>query len=119
MQQAQINIHVRQVNPKVSVMALQGDLSASAEDVVTDAYHDASAVTTRAIILDCTQLAYMNSSGIGLLVTLFTRMKRQGQRFLCCGLSEHYRHIFHLIRMDEYIEIYNTESEALARANNG
>jgi len=33
---------------------------------------------------------------------------------LACGLSEHYRQIFQLTRLDEAIGIYGTESEAAA-----
>jgi len=56
----------------------------------------------------------MNSSGIGLLVTLLIRAQRQKQKLLACGLSEHYRQIFQLTRLDEAIGIYGTESEAAA-----
>jgi anti-sigma B factor antagonist len=56
----------------------------------------------------------MNSSGIGLLVTLLIRANRQKQRLLAYGLSEHYRQIFELTRLNEAISIYNSEAEALA-----
>ena len=58
----------------------------------------------------------MNSSGIGLLVTLLVRAKRNHQRILAYGLSEHYRQIFELTRLDEAIAIYETEDAALAAA---
>ena len=82
-----------------------------------DAYAEASTPTTRVILLNFTGLAYMNSSGIGLLVTLLIRVNRQKQHLLCYGLSEHYRHIFQLTRLDDAIRIYNTEDDALAAAN--
>jgi len=56
----------------------------------------------------------MNSSGIGLLVTLLIRANRQGQRLLAYGLNQHYRHIFELTRLNEAIHIYDAEAEALA-----
>lgn len=117
MQEVTISIQVRQLNPTVSLLAVHGDLSASAEQALMDAYTQANTATTRVIILDCTHLAYMNSSGIGLLVTLLIRINRQKQRFLCYGLSEHYRHIFQLTRLDDVIHIYDTEPEALAACN--
>jgi anti-sigma B factor antagonist len=58
----------------------------------------------------------MNSSGIGLLVTLLIRANRQNQRLLAYGLSEHYRQIFELTRLNEAIAIYDNEEEALAAA---
>jgi anti-sigma B factor antagonist len=56
----------------------------------------------------------MNSSGIGLLVTLLIRVQRQKQKMLAYGLSEHYREIFSLTRLDSAIGIYASEAEALA-----
>lgn len=62
------------------------------------------------------ELAYMNSGGIGLLVTLLVRVNRHSQTMLAYGLSEHYRQIFELTRLDEAVGIHDSEHEALAAA---
>ena len=116
MAQARIVTHVRRINAAISIIDIQGDLASSAENVLMDAYAEASTPTTRVILLNFTQLAYMNSSGIGLLVTLLIRVNRQKQRMLTYGLSEHYRNIFEITRLSDAIHIYNTETEALAAA---
>jgi anti-sigma B factor antagonist len=116
MPQMNVIMDVRKVSPLISVIDIHGDLSASAENVLMDAYTTASTATTRAIILNMQGLAYMNSSGIGLIVTLLIRVNRQKQRLLCYGLSEHYKHIFALTRLSDVIKLYTTESEALAAA---
>ncbi len=67
-------------------------------------------------MLDFGGLEYMNSSGIGLLVTLLVRAQRNHQRMLAFGLTEHYRQIFELTRLDEAIAIHETEDAALAAA---
>ena len=51
----------------------------------------------------------MNSGGIGLLVTLLVRAQRGGVRLLATGLSDHYRQILALTRLDEAIEIHDDE----------
>jgi anti-sigma B factor antagonist len=71
---------------------------------------------TAAIILDFSGLDYMNSGGIGLLVTLLVRANRQKQKLLACGLNEHYKQIFELTRLDEAITIHDTEQAALQAA---
>ena len=58
----------------------------------------------------------MNSSGIGLLVTVLIRLNRQKQRLLACGLSEHYQNIFELTRLTDAIGVYSDETAALAAA---
>jgi anti-sigma B factor antagonist len=111
-----VSIQVEQINPTTSRLSIQGDLSSTAENALMDAYSKASTTTTRVIILDFTRLSYMNSSGIGLLVTLLIRMNRQKQRMLCYGLNEHYRHIFTLTRLNDVITVHQTLEEALADA---
>ena len=55
-------------------------------------------------------------SGIGLVVTLLVRAQRGGARLLATGLSDHYREILSLTRLDEAIEIHPDEAAALAAA---
>lgn len=96
------------------IVDIKGDITAASEDVLSEAYNEASADDARAIVLNFTGLEYMNSGGIGLLVTLLVRANRQRQRLLAFGLTEHYREIFALTRLDEAIAIYPSEQEALA-----
>jgi anti-sigma B factor antagonist len=91
-----------------------GEITARSENALMDAYTKASTPATRSIVLNFSGLDYMNSSGIGLLVTLLIRANRQGQRVSAVGLSEHYQHIFMLTRLSEAIRIFPTEAEALA-----
>jgi anti-sigma B factor antagonist len=114
MPQATVTMNVRKVSDKISIIDIQGEVTAFAENVLMDAYAQASTPTTRAIMLNFSDLEYMNSTGIGLLVTLLIRANRQKQRLLAFGLSEHYRNIFELTRLNEAIGIYATENEALA-----
>jgi len=114
MPETSIKMSVRRPRPDTSTIVIEGDVTGFVEDVLMQAYAEASAPAVRAIILNFDGLQYMNSSGIGLLVTLLIRANRQKQRLLACGLSEHYQHIFELTRLTDVIAIYPTEGEALA-----
>ena len=116
MPQANIVMNVRHLNSTTSGIDIQGEVSAFAEKVLMDAYIEASSPATTTIILNFSELGYMNSSGIGLLVTLLIRANRQKQRLLAIGLSDHYQHIFKITRLNEAIGIYDTEDQALASA---
>ena len=117
MPQAQVTMDVRRVDDDASVIDVQGELTAFAEEVLMDAYNQASDGKVRAIILNFEGLEYMNSSGIGLLVTLLIRVNREKQRLLTYGLSEHYRSIFQITRLDDAIGIHDSEEEAIEAAN--
>ncbi len=109
-------MEVRKINDRISVIDVAGEVTAAAENALMDAYTQASGSQTKAIVLNFTGLEYMNSSGIGLLVTLLIRVNRQKQKLLAFGLSDHYRQIFDLTRLDEAIGICTTEAEAVAAA---
>jgi anti-sigma B factor antagonist len=104
---------VRQVDGLVSVVDIRGDVTAGSEAAFNDAYASANTPTTRAIILNFSGLDYMNSGGIGMLVMLLVRANRQRQRLLAYGLNPHYRQIFALTRLDEAIDIHDSEAAAL------
>jgi anti-sigma B factor antagonist len=104
---------VREVDGNARVIDITGDLTVASEDQLMDAYARASGEGVTAIVLNFDGLAYMNSSGIGLLVTLLVRAHRQGQQVLAYGLSDHYRQIFELTRLDEAVGIHDDEADAL------
>ena len=114
MTQGKLNATIRKPVPEVSVIDLQGEVTGQVENALMDAFAEASNGTTKTIILNFNELEYMNSSGIGLLVTLLIRTQRQKQDLVAYGLSEHYQEIFTLTRLDEAITTYNSEAEALA-----
>ena len=117
MPRAQVSMDVRKASDGVSVVDVRGELTAFAEGVLMDAYNQASAGGARAIILNFEGLEYMNSSGLGLLVTLLIRVNREMQRLLTCGLSEHYRNIFQITRLDDAIATYDSEEEVVLAAS--
>ena len=114
MSQAKATMSVRKPSPQAGIIDIQGEVTAAAETALMEAYAQASNGNTRTILLNFSGLEYMNSSGIGLVVTLLIRVNRQKQRLLACGLSDHYKQIFELTRLNEAIGIYDTEAEALA-----
>jgi anti-sigma B factor antagonist len=116
MSQATVTMDVREAGARTSIVDISGDITAACEDALMEAYGRAAGDETRTVILNFIGLEYMNSGGIGLLVTLLVRANRQKQKLLAYGLNEHYRQILELTRLDEAIGIYGSEEEALAAA---
>ena len=113
------SLDVREPSDAARVIDIKGDVTAASEDVLMDAYNRASGPGVKAIVLNFAGLDYMNSGGIGLLVTLLVRAQRQRQQVLAHGLSDHYRQIFELTRLDEAVGIHDSEADALAAAGAG
>jgi anti-sigma B factor antagonist len=107
---------IRRPSSTAGVIDIAGHLTAACEHILTDAFSQASDRYTRAVVLNFSALDSM-TSGIGLLVALLVRSNCQRQQLLAFGLSEHYRQILALTRLDEAIGIYDDETEALAAAS--
>lgn len=111
-----VTMDVRKIGEHTSVIDINGEVTGFAENALMDAYTQASTGNTNAIILNFSQLEYMNSSGIGLLVTLLIRVQRHKQKLMAYGLNDHYKQIFDLTRLNEAISIYPSEEAAVAAA---
>lgn len=116
MSQGTLSLDVRVSGVSTSILDVQGEITAASEQTLMDAYAKASTDSTRAVVLNFSGLEYMNSGGIGLLVTLLVRANRQKQKLLAFGLTDHYKQIFELTRLDEAIHIHDSEEEAVEAA---
>lgn len=113
---AKTEVRVRRAGDTACIVEVRGEITAASEQALMDAYAQAASAETRAVIIGFNDLEYMNSGGIGLLVTLLVRANRQKQRLFAFGLSDHYRQIFELTRLDEAIAIHPDEAAALTAA---
>ena len=111
-----VRMDVRRAAGSVAVVDIKGEVTAACEPVLMSAYEEAGGQGAARVVLNFAGLEYMNSGGIGMLVTLLVRANRQRQQLAACGLSDHYREIFALTRLDEAITIYEDEASALAGA---
>jgi anti-sigma B factor antagonist len=112
-----ISITVRTPRDGVAILDIAGDVSSFAENGLMDAYTTATGDGASTLLLNFTDMDYMNSSGIGLLVTLLVRAQRRGQQLGAYGLDDHYRQIFDLTRLNEAIIVHDDEAAAITAAS--
>lgn len=106
--------NVRRPRVGTVVIDVAGDVTADSERALMQAFEEGSNNATDVVAFDFHNLDYMNSGGIGLLVTVLVRANRQRQRLVAFGLDDHYRQIFELTRLDEAIGLFDDENAALA-----
>ena len=116
MSETTLTMDVRRAGERASIIDIHGDITSASEDALMDAYGRATAESVRVVVLNFSGLEYMNSGGIGLLVTLLVRANRAHEQLLAYGLTEHYRQILELTRLDDAIGIHDSEEDALAAA---
>ncbi|HET7385731.1 MAG TPA: STAS domain-containing protein [Nocardioidaceae bacterium] len=114
-----VSMDVRHLDGGTAVVDIKGEVTSACEPELMSAYDAAAGSETRRLVLNFTGLEYMNSGGIGMLVTLLVRTNRQRQQLAAYGLSDHYRQIFELTRLDEAITIFEDERSALSASAHG
>jgi anti-sigma B factor antagonist len=108
----QFEVSVRQ-QPRAAIIELRGEINAAAEARLNTAYAQADQDNPELILLNFADVTYMNSTGIALIVGLLARARKQKRRLVACGLTPHYREIFEITRLSDYMPVFSDESAAL------
>ena len=93
---------------------LTGDVNASAEEALDDAYARATASRPGSIALNFERADYINSTGIALIVGLLAQARKQGTEVKAFGLSDHYREIFEITGLADFMTITDNEGRAVS-----
>jgi len=86
-----------------AVVELSGEISAGAEAGLHQAYAEVREASR--VRLDFSQVDYINSTGISLIVGILAEARKQGQELQASGLPEHYREIFRITRLSDFMTI--------------
>jgi anti-anti-sigma factor len=90
-----------------AVIELAGDIDRDAEAALDAAYSQVE--QAKSVVLDFTGVDYINSTGIAVIVGLLARARRNGQTLGARGLTEHYRQIFEITRLADFMTILDGE----------
>jgi anti-anti-sigma factor len=100
----------------ISVIDLRGDIDGGSEDALLQAYGQATQTKPGAVLLNFSNVGYINSKGIALIVMLLAQARKSGTRLLTTGLSPHYVEIFNITRLSDFMKIYPDEQSALSNS---
>jgi anti-sigma B factor antagonist len=105
--------------PGAAVIELSGDIDGSAAAVLTNAYLSAvnrdSPEPVGTVVLDFGAVDYINSTGIALIVSVLARARAERRKVVACGLSAHYREIFDITRLSDFIELFPDLDQAVSQ----
>ena len=97
-----------------TIIDLHGEIDSFAEDALQAAYADAERRGSGRIILNFTDVSYINSTGIALVVGLLARARKTHRDLSAFGLSPHYIEIFQITRLVDFMQIAPNEASALS-----
>ena len=110
--------------PGAAVIELRGEVDGSAAAVLTAAYERAvqpgddpaaAGVDPGTVVLDFAAVDYINSTGIALIVSVLARARAERRKVVASGLSAHYREIFDITRLSDFIELFPDLDHAVSQ----
>lgn len=87
------------------VIRLHGDVTTESEEALHSAYEEAVADRPRTIVFDFTNVGYINSGGIAVLISLVMEALESGYQIAAAGLSDHYTKVFEMVGLSQYMKV--------------
>jgi len=111
MAEAQLEANVR-LQAGMAIIDLRGDIDGFAEAALIAAYLQADTKEPTALALNFSQVDYINSTGIALIVSLLARARKDKRPVIAFGLSDHFAEIFEITRLSDFMRIVSDEAAA-------
>ena len=108
-------IESRQLEPGISVITLSGRLVFGREvERLESVVKDLLAKNEKTLVFDASALDYVDSSGIGTLVSCLTQIKKSGGEMRLAGANPRIQRLFSMTGVDKLLTLYSSVSEAAA-----
>ena len=96
-----------------SVMVMSGTVNRAAKQGLEAAYEEAAANPGR-VLMDFRAVDYINSTGIAVIVGVLAMARAENREVGAFGLTDHYREVFNITRLSDFMTIYDDETAAVA-----
>lgn len=108
-----MNFDVSTLND-VTVIDVQGQLIVGNRQELKQKVLEELEGGARKFLIDFSRTAYIDSSGLGVLVSLSKKIREQGGELRLANLNDDLRNLFELTKLDTLFHIANGRDEALA-----
>ncbi len=98
----------------VATIELHGDLTASAQKDMDDAFQKACGYNPRNILLKFGARSRINSTGIAIIINMVIDSRERGCKVYLTGMSQHFRKIFGMVGLTRYADIVESVEEIQA-----
>ncbi len=100
------------IKKDVVIFRIKGDIDAYSSPSLKDKLVKEIEEGNKKIVLNLTNVDYIDSAGLGVLVAVLKRVKKEQGILRIAGLKPNIMKIFQLTRLNQIFDIYNTEEQA-------
>jgi anti-sigma B factor antagonist len=98
----------------IHIIQVKGDVDASSSIHLDHAISEAVSETHRFILVDCQELHYISSAGLGVFMSYIEEFKAKNIRLVIFGLSKKVYNVFQILGLDQLLNITDTKESAKA-----
>lgn len=99
-------------DPETTVVVLAGEVDMHQSPTLHAALIEVAAGRPKRLILNLSDVQYMDSSGVGTLVELLRRVNSYKGKLALVGLTDRVRSVFEITKLDKFFSIHSTEAQA-------
>lgn len=111
-----MNIEVKQMGD-IQVMCCGGSLDADNVAAFKKIAYDLVSGGTTRIIVDCTNLTFIDSMGLGVLISLLRRVRQRDGDVKVAALSDEVKTIFEITRLHRLFDVCADSNTAVRQFN--
>lgn len=97
-----------------AVVEVNGELTVSNRQTFKDVLLERLGDGDRRFVVDFRETSYIDSSGLGVLVSVSKKVREKGGEVRLAGLNDDLHALFELTRLDTLFQIYDDREAALA-----
>jgi len=101
----------------ISSLIINGEIDASSSIQLDDSLGVVVGSGTKKILVDCSQLNYISSAGLGVFMSYIEDVNSQEIKMVIFGLNEKVKNVFDILGLDQLLIIVESEKEALTVVN--
>ncbi len=104
------------IEKNILFIKFEGDLLGATDNLeLLDYINDAINQGVLKAILDMSDVKYMNSSGIGVLITVYTKFKNRSGEAVVCSVADSIMKLLIMTKLDSVIKIYPSSEIAISK----
>lgn len=96
----------------LAICSVQGEISYENLEAIREEIAPYLEMPLQGLILDLTDVAYLDSSGLSLLMRCHAHMMRLKGKFVLVGVGGHVDRVFRMMRLESVLTIVKTMEEA-------
>jgi len=97
----------------IRVLKPVGRIDASCSDQIKDKVLSLIDAGQTCLLIDLGEVDFIDSSGLGTLVSCLNSIKKAGGKLKICDIQENPKQVFEMTRLDRVFEVFDGKDEAL------